>query len=94
MAGLFYHTSVLDIEVNPYIPWAGSKAVPGRYSPVPHNDFDVGRPTIEELHRIFAEELDKVFDGGTSHFDHERFEDTEEKGNTNQRLVRLQHGAQ
>ena len=37
---------------------------------------------IEEINRIFAEELDKNFNRGTSHFDHERFEDTE-KSKTN-----------
>ena len=43
---------------------------------------------------FFAEEIDKIFDRGTSHFDHERFEDTEEKGRENQRVAGLQHESQ
>ena len=75
------------------MPRTKSKAVPGYYGPVPYDDYEVGRLTKEELFRIVGEELDKRFDRGTSHFNHERFEDTEEKSKTNKRLAGLQHGA-
>ena len=71
-----------------------SKAVPGRYGTVLHDNYKVSRLTMEELLQILAEEIDNFFDRGTSHFDHERFEDTEEKSRENQRVAGLQHGSQ
>ena len=38
--------------------------------------------------------MDESFDRGTSRFDHERFDHTEEKSKTNQRLAGLQHEVQ
>ena len=48
---------------------------------------------MEELRRIFEEKLDIYFLKETSHFDHERFQDTEEKSKTNQHLAGLQQKA-
>ena len=89
---MFCHTSILDVEVNLEMPRKQSEAILVRYGPVPHNDYEVGRLTMEELRRLFAE-LGKRFDRGTGHFDHERFGDTEETGKTNNLLSGLQHGA-
>ena len=40
------------------MPRMESKAVPGRYGAVPPDDYEVSRLTMEESHRMFAEELD------------------------------------
>ena len=89
---VFCHISVLDVEVNPEVPRMKSKAVHGRYSPVPHDENEYSSLTREEIFRIAAEELDKSFDRWTSHFDRERPEVKEK--NTNQRQVGLRHEAQ
>ena len=90
MARIFYHTTgVLHVKVSLNTPRMKSKAIPGCYGPVPSDDYKVGRLTREELFLTVAEEIDKLFDRGTSHFDHERFDDTEEKSKTNQRLAGL-----
>ena len=85
---------VLDVEVNPDMPRMKSKAGPECYGPVSPDDYEVSRLTREELFRIVEQEMDKTFDRGTSHFNYEIFEDTEEKSKTNQRLASdLQHDA-
>ena len=90
MASVFYHTSVLDVEVKPKRPRNKSKAVPGYYDPVAHDDYEYNRLTMEELFRIVAEKLGKGFDRWTRHFE-QRFEDTGDKIKNNKRLTELQH---
>ena len=70
-----------------------SKAVPEGNGPILHNKSGLGGLTTEELRRVFAEKLDIFFDRRTTYFDHDRFEDTEEKSKTNQRLTGLRHEA-
>ena len=90
---MFCHTtSVLNVKINPQMPQMKSKDVFEGKGPVPQDLSGLDELTIEEVCRTFSEELDKFFDRGTSHFAHERFENTKEK-NTNQRLARLEHEA-
>ena len=49
--------------------------------------------TMEEMYRVFAEELNKYFDRKTSHFD-PSFDESKEKNKNNQRLAGLQYQAQ
>ena len=58
MGRVFYHTSgivVLDVEVNPEMPWMKSKAVSEGKGPVPQDKYGQGGLTIEEIRPIFAE---------------------------------------
>ena len=84
MARVFYHTSVLDVEVNPEMPQIKSKGVSEGNGPVPQDKSGLGGLTRKEIRRILAEKLDKSFDRWISHFDHERRLEDKEK-NTNQR---------
>ena len=73
MARVFYHTSGLDVEVNPEIPRKRSKAVPEGNGPFSHPDgFVSGELTMAELYRMLEEKnniMDKIFDRMTNHFD-------------------------
>ena len=48
---------------------------------------------MEEIYRVFAEELDKYFDRKRGHID-QRFENMKKENKNNQRLAGLQHQAQ
>ena len=61
------------------MPRIKKKTVPGCYDPIPHDDYEYSRLTMEEIFRIVVEELDKNFDRWTSDYDHERLEDKKEK---------------
>ena len=79
----FYHTGVLNAEVNSEMPRMKSKAVLGGNDPVFQAKSGLGELTMEGIRRMFSEELGKSLDRWTNHFDHERrLEDKE--SNTNQ----------
>ena len=83
----------LDVEINPKMPRTKSKAVPESSGHFSHDDYGPGGLTMEELYRMFAEELDKCFDRNTNHSD-QRFEDMKEGNMNTQHLAGRQHQAQ
>ena len=62
MSRVFDHSTssavCLDVEVNPTLPRTESKAVPEGKDSFPYDDYGSGELTMEEICRIFAEELD------------------------------------
>ena len=73
MARVFYHTSVLDDEINPEMPWKQSKADPEGNGPGLRRDkFWSGEPTMVNLYRMLKKNNDGVFknlDRMSPHFD-------------------------
>ena len=88
---LFEVEVVLEIKVYPEMPRKKNKVVPESIRPVFQGTYLLGEITMmEEIRRVMSGEMCKFFDRMTRHFDRERFEDTEEKDKTNQRLAELQ----
>ena len=84
----------LDVDVNPNMPRAKSKAVPEDNGHFPHDDCrSAGGLMMEKIYRTFVDELGKCFDRKTGHFD-QRFKDREEENKNAQYLAGLQHQAQ
>ena len=81
------------VEVCPKILRTKSKAVLKGNNYIPQDIFVFGGLTMEEIDRVFAEELDKYFDRKRGHID-QRFENMEKENKNNQRLAGLQHQAQ
>ena len=73
MTRVFYHTDVLDVTVNPEKPWMKSEAVPESNRSVPQVKSRLGGLMMEEINRIFSQELDNFFNRGTNR-DCKRFE--------------------
>ena len=73
------------------MPRKKSKAVSEDNGPVRQDKSGLGGLTMEEIRRIFFEELDKCFDEWTSYFV-QRLKDTKKKS-TKQRLARLEQEA-
>ena len=87
MARVLYHTSVLDVEVNPEISRKKKKSVPEGNGPVPHHDeFGSGKPTMADLYRVLEERSDKS--------DTQLDKRVGTMRATNQRLADLQYEAQ
>ena len=82
-----------NVEADPKMLRAEGKAVPEGNGPFLHDDYGSGGLPMEEIYRIFKEELDKCFDAAINHFD-QRFGNMEEENKIAQRLAGLQHQAQ
>ena len=61
---MFDHTTqvCLDVEANSDMPRTESKVAPEDYDSFPHDDYGSGGLTMEEIYRVFVEEVDKCFD--------------------------------
>ena len=90
MRVFYLTTNDLNVKVNPEMPRVKSKAVHDSNDLVLQNKSGLDGLTMEEIRRVFAEELDKSFNRWTSHVDLERRLENKEK-KTNQRLVGLRH---
>ena len=82
----------LDVKVSPKIPRTENKADLEGNGPILQDKSGVGELTMEKVHRVLIEELNKYFDKMTRHFD-QKFEESK-KSKDDQRLAGLQFKAQ